>query len=209
MQPGSRLARLGALTQLVFAALIDGVSGLAGDPEPDFVSRPVVLLAIFALPGLVGLLAVARHRPGAVLAAGIASAVGSFVAFSGITLIFLVPASLMLIGAARVPAEPGEWRSRAVGAARGFLIAILMVGAGGSALLITDARCWTWRETPSGVVMEPAPLSTGEVEVPLGSTGSGCANGLISQRGVGLGLALGLATIGIAALPVRRRGAPD
>jgi len=118
MRPGSRLARLGALTQLVFALLIGGVSGLAGDPEPDFVPRPVVLLAIFALPGLVGLLAIARHRPAMVLAAGIASAVGSFVAFSGVTLIFLVPASLMLIGAARVPAEAGDWRSRAVGAAR-------------------------------------------------------------------------------------------
>jgi len=209
MRPGSRLARLGALTQLVFALLIGGVSGLAGDPEPDFVPRPVVLLAIFALPGLVGLLAIARHRPAMVLAAGIASAVGSFVAFSGVTLIFLVPASLMLIGAARVPAEAGDWRSRAVGAARAFLVVILMVGAGGSALLITDARCWTWRETPSGVVMEPAPFSTGEVEVPLGSTGYGCANGLISARGVVLASALGLAAIGLAALPVRRRRAAD
>ena len=209
MQLGSRLARLGVLTQVMFAVLIGAVSGLAGGVEPDFVPRPVVLLAIFALPGLVGLLGVARHRPAMVFAAGIASAIGSLVAFSGVTLIFLVPASLMLIGAARVPAEPGDWRSRVGGAVRAFLVVVLLVGAGGSALLITDARCWTWRETPSGVVMEAAPFSTGEMEVPLGSTGSGCANGLISPSGVGLGLALGLAAIGIAALPVRRRGATD
>jgi hypothetical protein len=198
------MARIGALSQIVFAGLIGGMTALVGTQEPDFVPRPVLLFAIFALPGVVGLVAIARHRPATMLAAGIASAIGSLIAFSLVTLIFLIPAGLMLIGAATIRADPGGWGARALGAGRGVLVLALLLGAGGAGLLITDERCWAWRETPGGIVMEPAPYTTGEMTVPTGSTGFGCSSGTISARGVGLGFVVGLAAIGIAGMPRRR-----
>ena len=203
------VARLGALTQLVFAALIGGVSALAGSPQPDFVARPLVLLALYALPGLVGLLAIDRRRPGLLVAAGMAAAVGSLIAFSGVTLIFLVPAALMLAGAAAVRPAAATWVGGLVGGARAVLVVSLLLGAGWSALLITDERCWTWKEAPGGVVMEPAPLSTGEMSITVTDVGSGygCSNGVISARGVGLGLVLGLVALVVAGWQGRRQPA--
>lgn len=188
------VARLGALTQVVFAGLIGGLSGMAGSAEPGFLPRPLVLFGVYALPGVIGLLAIARRRPATLLAAGSASAVGSFLAFSLVTLIFLIPALLMLLGAAAIRGLPGGWADRALGALRAVLVLALLLGAGGAALFITDERCWTWHETPFGVVMEPAPVPTGDMGIPVDAPGSGfgCSNGTISGRGVALALALAL-----------------
>lgn len=194
------VARLGALAQIVFAGLLGGLSSLVGTAEPDFLPRPLVLFGAYGLPGLIGLLAIQRRRPATLLAAGTASAVGSFLAFSMVTLIFLIPALLMLLGAAAVRSLPGGWADRGLGALRAALVLVLLLGAGYAALLITDERCWTWHETPFGVVMEPAPVPTGEMGIPIDDPGSGfgCSNGVISGRGVGLALVFGLAAVAVA-----------
>lgn len=194
------VARLGALTQLVFAGLIGGLSGMAGSAEPGFLPRPLVLFGVYALPGVIGLLAIARRRPATLLAAGSASAVGSFLAFSLVTLIFLIPALLMLLGAAAIRGLPGGWADRALGALRAVLVLALLLGAGGAALFITDERCWTWHETPFGVVMEPAPIPTGESQISVDTAGSGfgCSNGVLSAGGVGLGVVIAIAAVAVA-----------
>jgi hypothetical protein len=81
----------------------------------------------------------------------------------------------------------------------------LMIGAGASALLVTDERCWTTYETQGGGVRyEPAPISTGEVEVPAGATSYECSNGLLSARGVGLGGLLGSGAVALGVATRRR-----
>jgi hypothetical protein len=198
------VARLGALSQIVFATLIAGLSTAGGFAEPDFVPRPIVLFAAYALPGVIGLIGIDRRRPALLLAAAGASAIGAFVAFSGVTLIFLVPATLMAAGSMGLSDGAGSRRSVAVEAGRALLVLLLLVGAGASAILITDERCWDFRETPQGRVYLPAPNPSPPMLVVPGS-GYGCSSGLISARGVGLGLALGATAIGLAILPVRRR----
>jgi hypothetical protein len=203
--------RLGVLTQLVFAVLLGGLSSLVATQDPDFVSRPLVLFGVYALPAVVGYLAIRHRRPGTLLGAGLASALGSFLAFSGVTLIFLVPAVLLLVGAGALRGGRSSWGSIAFGVAQTILVAVLLATAGLSALLVTDERCWTWHATPDGdVTMQPAPIPTGEMTAPIDTAGSGfgCSNGVISARGVVLGFGLGLGAVGFAGYPFARRRTP-
>ena len=202
--------RLGGLTQLVFATLLAGVSALAGDGSPEFLPRGVVLLAIYSLPGIIGLLGVAQRRPALLLAAAATSTVGSVLAFSGVTLIFLVPAVLFLYGAIRLASVArGAGSGSAFGILAGSVLAavltVLMVGAGASALPVTDEQCWTTYRTPNGVRYEPAPYTTGEMQVPAGAISFSCSTGEISARGVGLAALFGTGAIGLALLSSRRR----
>jgi hypothetical protein len=204
--------RLAGTVQILFAMLIGGVSALAGGAAPDFLPRGVVLLLIYSLPGVVGLLGVAERRPALLLAAAAASAVGSLVAFSGVTLIFLVPAVIFLVGAARLASADAvgagmSMRSTLAGVVVAAVLVMLMVGAGASALLVTDERCWTMYETQGGGIRyEAAPVATGEVAVPEGALSYGCSNGVISARGVGLGGLLGGSALAIVIVTGRRRG---
>jgi hypothetical protein len=204
--------RLAGAVQIIFAGLIGGASALAGGGSPEFPPRSLVLLVVFAMPGIIGLLGVAQRRPSLLLAAGAAATVGSVIAFSGITLIFLVPAILFFVGAFRIASHGAGAAPRSLGgalAATGIAIAlvVLMIGAGASALLVTDERCWTTYETPGGVRFEPAPYTTGEMQVPTGALSMECSTGAISARGVGLAGLLGGGALGLAMATGRRR--PD
>ena len=211
---GDFVGRLAAVTQIIFAGLIGGVSTIAGASEPEFVPRGIVVFGTYALPGIIGLIGVLRLRPGLLVAASIAAAIGSFLAFSGVTLIFLVPALLFAAGATRLRAETDANAPRSLS---GLLtqmgvaaaLVVLVLGAGSSALLIVDEGCWTAYQTQTGVRHESKPWSTGEVMVPAGAISTGCSTGLISARGVGLGGALGAGAIGLAWLSTKRlRAAP-
>src|SRR5690349_17870507 len=152
-------------------------------------------MGIFALPGVVGLIGVQAHRPGLLIAAWLTSAVGAFIAFSGVTLIFLVPSLLFLAGAARLAAGTttfprGGWRSSIAQLAVALTIVVLLVGAGASTLLVTDAACWSISTTSLGVRIEVLPYSSGEMDVPSGAIATGCSTGLMSPRGVGLAVLL-------------------
>ena len=213
-QPEVFIGRLGSLTQLIFAVLLGAVpliSGLANaTPTPDIVPRGLVIWALFSLPGLVGLVALREQRPALLLASGAASVLGSFLAFSLVTLIFLVPATLLVIAGLRLEGRRFVAGDRAisvgglvqVGIAVGVFV--LIVGAGISALLTMNSGCWTTYRTPTGVRTELAPYSTGEMTVPEGAESSGCTNGLLSARGVGLGGILGLSALALAAMGSRR-----
>lgn len=201
------LGRLGSITQLTFALLVGTVASLHF--EPGFAPRGIVVLVLYALPGLVGLLGVATRRPALLLAACVASAAGAFVAFSGVTLIFLVPALLFLVAAARLAGAPSgaahdDWIA---GIAQGLLAAAvvaLFVGAGAAVLLETDSECWSAVRTPFGLRLERSPFATGEIALPLDAVSMGCSTGLISARGVALGTLLAGAGLALAAVAARR-----
>jgi hypothetical protein len=206
-------ARLGVLTQILFAALIGGASFAAGggDPEPDFLPRPLVLVGIYGLVGAIGWVAIERDRPEVLFAASGAALLGSIIAFSGVSLIFVVPASLMGIGAmgmlARGAAPTPPFARVVGGAARAVVLLAALVGAGWTALFVTEAACWTIRDLPGGVEVQPTAYTTGEITIPADAafTGVGCAERLISARGVGGGIVLGSLALTVAAWPKRRR----
>lgn len=214
VQPGLFIGRLGSATQLLFAALLGAVplvSGLAQSvTTPDVVPRGLVIWALFSLPGLVGIVAVRERRPALLLAAGAASGLGSIIAFSLVTLIFLVPAMMLVTAGLRLEARRFVAGERAISVGGlvqiGIAVAVfvLIVGAGISALFTTESGCWTTYRTPTGVRTEPAPYSTGEMTVPEGAESSGCTTGLLSAQGVGLGALLGVGALALAAIGSRR-----
>lgn len=202
--------RLASMTQVLFAGLLAIVASFAA--EPGFLPRGVVIFLVFAIPALVGWLGAVRSRPALMIGAGLTSFVGAFMAFSGVTLIFLIPALLFVFGAVQVQ---GSSRARgresiARGIARAgatFAIVVLLVGAGGSALLITDEGCWADYRDSAGRV-EPFPYTTGEISVPPTATSVGCSTGIISPRGVGLAAVLWAGAVLLAERSSRGRDAP-
>ncbi len=205
------MARLGALTQAVFAALIAAVSFAAtgGNREPDFLPRPLVLFEVYGLVAAIAWIGIARGRPGVVLAASAAAWLGSIIGFSGVTLIFLCPASLLGVGALRMRSPDS---ARPVGATVGsgalaVIVLSLSLGSGWAALFVTDAACWTVREVPGGVEIEPTAYTTGPIEIPVDApfNAVNCATGLISARGVGGAAVLGALAVAVASRPSRRR----
>ena len=203
------LGRLASLTQITFAVLLGAVASFGF--EPGFMPRGLVLLILFALPGVVGLIGTTTGRPSLLIAAAATSGVGAFVAFSGVTLIFLVPTVLFAFGAARLAQHPPPgvregWVRGFVQAGTAAVIVVLLVGAGASALLNTDSGCWSAYQTAFGVRIERMPYSTGEMEIPGGAISTSCSTGLISARGVGLAGILAGSALGLAAITARRRG---
>lgn len=207
--PFAFLGRLASITQVIFAFLIGALASFRF--EAGFVPRGAALLIVFALPGLVGLIGVRARRPALLVASGLASSIGSFVAFSGVALIFLIPALLFLAGAAQLSRAPAAAAARegVAGAATQLVlaaaIAVLILGAGSATLLLTDSACWTTFRTPTGMRIETGPFTTGEIAMPLDAEATSCSTGLLSARGVGLGAALGGAALGLALLAARRR----
>jgi hypothetical protein len=207
---GAFAARLGAMTQIVFAGLLGIVASFGA--EPGFLPRGAVLFLTFAVPGLVGWLGVERRRPALLVAAGLTSFVGSFIAFSGVTLIFLIPALLLLAGAVRVQvSEPPRGRvamlpalGRAVAACA---VLVMVVGAGASALLLTDNACWVEYQAGTEPRIQAVPYTTGEMSVPANATSMSCSTGVISVRGVGLGGLLWTGALVLAERSSRRRDA--
>lgn len=209
------LGRLGALTQITFAIVIGAFSLF--NRQPDFVPRWAVVLIVYSMPGVIAFVGIRARRPWLLVAAGLASAIGSILAFSGVTLIFVVPAVLLLAGAIRLAGADargpsGTTRDRFVAALTQPVAAagvvVLLVAGGGSALLLTDAGCWTTHDTGAGQRIEVLPYSTGEMTLSGDAVSGGCTDGLIGARGVGLGGLLELAAVGLAALAARRRESP-
>jgi hypothetical protein len=201
------LGRLASTTQLIFAILIAGVASVHF--EAGFVPRGLVLLVAFSLPGVVGYLGTMARRPALLVAAGVTSAIGAFIAFSGVTLIFLIPALLFLAGAVRLGLAPagsgrGGLLANVVQVGIAAAIVVLVLGAGASGLLITDEGCWSEFPGPAGVRVEPYPYSTGEISVPDGATSTSCSTGIISARGAGLGALLAILAVGLALVAARR-----
>jgi hypothetical protein len=200
---GVFLGRLGALTQVIFAVLIGGLSIF--HPEPGFVPRGLVVMTAFAMPGLIGLVGVNRHARAVCLAAGVTSAIGSVVAFSGVTLIFLVPAAMLVVTGLQLSPGRHPEATRRAGLASGIaatLIVTLLIAGGAVGLLVNDAGCWIVHETASGDRVEAMPYSTGEMTLPPDASSGGCTTGLISARGAGLLVALdGIALLLALAAP--------
>jgi hypothetical protein len=158
---------------------------------------------------LVGYIGTMAGRPALLVAAGTTSAIGAFIAFSGVTLIFLIPALLFLAGAVRLGLAPsGSGRGGPLASVVQVVIAaaivVLVLGAGASGLLITDEGCWSEFPGPGGVRVEPFPYSTGEISIPDGATSTSCSTGMISSRGAGLGALLASVAVALALAAARR-----
>ena len=201
-------ARLGAVTQAIFAGLI-GVPSLL-HAEPGFAGRGVVLMILYALPAGVALFGISGRRPALIAAGAAASAVGAVLSLSGFFVIFLIPGVLLgagALGLARTGTtiRSGRMIAFLVQAALALVLVGLMIGAGAAALFDTDAGCWIEYRTPTGTRIEPLPYSTDGMELSGDAISGGCTTGLISTRGAGIGALLGTSALALSGVAARRR----
>jgi hypothetical protein len=144
------------LAVLAIAANI-GLSALLGVfllvatawPAGDVVPRPILVATLFGAPAIVAELGRRSARRQLIAAAGIGLLPQSFLAFSGVTLIFVIPAVMYLAAAARLPASTppsvGPNRGQAIVAGMATLaIPCLLVAATVAVLIVlTGSGCWS------------------------------------------------------------------
>jgi hypothetical protein len=203
-----QLGRLGALAQIVLAAIIGIPSWLLAHGAPEALPRGVALFLVYALPGVIAWIGVSRGSKALLAAAALVDLPGSILAFSGATLVFLMPAILLADAAVRIPSRRDGVADVARAAAIGALEVVLIVGAGIAMLFITRPICWITTQTQTGTSVQVVPFIEG-VEMG-GDTGVGCTSAAITPEGVAIGLLLAAAALGLAWFSSsRRRGATD
>jgi hypothetical protein len=127
---GRLTAFMSGLAVIAFALAILLLARSQGGLEPPQAeSRGLASVALLAAPGLIGLIGAWARRPTVVVAAGVICLLQSVVAFSGVTLVYLLPA----IGFLRAATDDGGSSSRArpafliVGAILAVPIAVAVV----------------------------------------------------------------------------------
>jgi len=180
---GNRAAVLGVATTALFALILTGFLLVVTSSMGDVVPRPFVLLALYLAPAVIGWLGLRQGDAALLASAGAVLIPASFLSFAGVTLIFLIPAGLLIAGAG-IASRDGRSVGGLASMIRAAVAAVLVLVAGWAVLLeFTEARCF---ET---------------------ATGSGCSSGATSVTGVVIGAALVAAAIALAAWPLARR--PD
>jgi hypothetical protein len=92
---------LGAGVQLLLAVALGAISSGPFDfpNPPETVPRGLAIGLLFAVPAVIGALGAIAGRRALLVAAALASTAGSVVSFSGVTLVFLMPALLFAVAA--------------------------------------------------------------------------------------------------------------
>ena len=172
---GGALTLAAALGLTSIRASADGASGLGLT-----LLAIVATLVAFAGPGLVAMVGAARDRPAVLAAAGIACFPLAVLAFSGVTLVMLAPACLLLYAGMRPLAGSPD---RPVPGGLVVAIAGLLIVGGVAPFLAPDTVCWDrYAEPGMGVIVRLSPDEpNGPSDVPV--LGSGCDGGQTSLIG--------------------------
>lgn len=145
-QSGSRLnlGFAGGVTDLVLAGMFAALVAFLGStplPSPDAILRPFAMGVLYATPGIIGLIGTYGRRRSLLIGAALPLFPGAILSWSGVTLLFLVPAGLLLAAAAVAPASSAP-RALGLGAIRSTVVAGLILAAGWAALFgFTEQRC--------------------------------------------------------------------
>jgi hypothetical protein len=197
---------------LVVGAIMAGLIDMGGSDEfrpPATVLRSVTLFGLFLLPAVIAAIgAIRRSRP-VLVAAGVLALGQSFIAFSGVTIPFVVPAVLLI--------ALGASGSGAVAPRRAVIGAIAVIALGVGAwvvpLALTETSCWVARTGPDGSIVYAQTQVSDTSTLGPGDLASGCDGGSFTLQGVGLAAVLGIGAAGMAVLaatePPRTRRASD
>lgn len=204
---GPGLARAAAISAVVATVALASIAATDANPSPGAVPRWVILTAVYGTTAAIGCLGAIARRTELLAAAGAIYLPGALLAFSGVTLMFLLPAS-MFIAASTRRSEAGL-----LGPGGGLrLVALvgLVLGAGAALLTMTETVCWQEWPTAAGsrIVRVPA---TDEGSISLGPNGpiaAGCDGGVTRPDGIVLGGILLGGAASIAALAVVLPPAP-
>lgn len=172
---------IGALADLAVAVVLGVALVAITDGRGDAIPRPLVVAALFGTPGIIGLIGARAGRRSLLVAAGLPLIPGAVLSVA--TLIFVVPAGLMLAGAITVPRSSPRSFATPGSVAMAVAISACVIVAGWAVLIgMTRASCGT---DPDGTEF--------------------CGTGQITPEGVIVAATLLLAALALAAAWARKR----
>jgi hypothetical protein len=178
-----RLAAIGAALQILLAVALGIFLSIATDGPGDAVPRPLVVALLYSAPGVIAALGAIARRRSLLLVAALIAIPGA--RLSMVTLIFVVPGALFLVGASTLPRRQGSLGSNLVGTAGGVACLVLVLAAGWAVLIgLTRPACYS---IPGG---------------------SGCSSAAISPGGVTVAAVLLAFAVGLASLVAAAKNAP-
>jgi hypothetical protein len=184
---------------LVVAGISAGIIGNLVDDQigpPEAVPRPVFLAALFMLPAAIAAIgAIRRSRP-LFIAGGFLCVGQSVIAFSGITLPFLVPGFLLLT----LGAGGREETTPARAVVGGLAVVLLGIAAWVAPFTLTETTCWVARIGSDGATVYAQTPATDTFTLGPSEVAAGCDGGQISIQGAGIAAVLGIGAVAMAAL---------
>jgi hypothetical protein len=187
------------LAYALFVALLPFI--LYDDPEPPWWwYRPVVLFGLLGVPAAVTIIGVVRGIRPLLIAAGVMCLMQAYIAFSGVTIGFVVPGLLLLVLGAG-GSWPGAGQIRPSTRLASVATIVLTVGAWVSLLGLTEPRCYVTTRSADGTLVTtevPATnlMTSGPIQV--AGEGSGCSSGELSLRGITVSAVLAIGAIAFA-----------
>jgi len=185
-----------------YAVVIGFISANAGsgDPGPPTLARPISLAVLLMLPAAIAVIATLRRSRPLFVAAGTLCLAQSFIAYSLVTIPFVVPAVLLLSLAGSVDSPPSSRR----GVIGGLAVIGLGIGAWISLLALTETVCWIARAGADGALIYSWIPVSNEGTLGPGDVASGCDGGVTTVEGLALAAILAIGAIAIAEFSSRR-----
>lgn len=206
-----RLIAATAFSIVVVATIIATYAAISDDDlmadlrRPPRVPAPLVTAVFFAMPGAIAAVGALRRSNLVVVIAGVCALLQSFIAFSGVTFGFILPAVVLIYLGAHDQGS-GATSPRRRDYAMGILPIAFLIAAWAVVLGNTETTCWIASAVPDeGIVYRTIP-DTGSFELGVDDLGGSCDTeptvpGLVAAGG------LLLASVGVAWLAGRPRSA--
>ena len=189
---------------LVIAAI--SANAAAGELQArEIVPAPVRLAVLFLLPAAVAAIGAMRRSRPILVAAGVLCLAQSFVAFSGVTIPFVVPAFVLLALGVRSDGTGSSWRATV-----GGVVVILLGFAMWVALFsLTETTCWVIETGADGTInSRQVPVTETQTLGPT-DVAAGCNGGAVTAEGVALAAVLWIGAIAVAAFASSAPRAPN
>jgi hypothetical protein len=165
---------------------------------PMLIPRPILTAILLAVPAAVASIAVIRRSRLMLVAAGLLAFLQSFVAFSGVTLGFLLPALLLIVLGVRVGGSDDRSGPSRRRLATGVLVIGLVVSAWLVVLGTSETVCWIARLGPDGTPVYRQIPVTDTISVAPSEIGGGCDSGVPTAAGLLTGGVLILGALALA-----------
>lgn len=185
----------------LFVALIPMIQD-RGPRPPWAIYRPIALFGLFAVPAVVAAIGTVRGVRPLLIAAGVLCLLQAYVAFSGVTIGFVVPAIVLLWLGAGGPISAEEPRRTRATLLAGIAVIGLTVAAWVSLLALTEARCYFISKAEGGTLIYTEIPATDRMlngPVPIIGEGGGCGSAELTVQGMGVSAVLAIGAMAFAA----------
>ena len=134
---------IGALADIGFAIVLGSFLAINTNWQGDAAPRPLVIAVLFATPGVIALIGVLAERPWLLIAGSLPLFPAAGLSFTGATLVFLLPAALMVVGAMRMISRPEVPRTTLANGLGMVAITVLILLGGWTVLIgLTTSACY-------------------------------------------------------------------